>query len=273
MSRQNSVDDVSHEILIYGLAGVAILVLVGPVLVVLITSLTDSQSLKFPPQGFSFQWYEKLFDSSESRQIHRAAFNTLEVACWAAGGAALFGTCAALGIASSRSRWSRAADTLFMSPLILPGIAFGLAALMFFSLLGVRPSLNLIIVGHFVMIVPFVLRTTLASLTQLDPSLIECSASLGATRLYTFRRITLPVIFPGIAAGTFMAFMASVDNVPVSLFWSGPKNDMLPIRLWGMMESTLDVRVAAVSGVLIISVLVLMSLMERMTGLSQRIKG
>jgi putative spermidine/putrescine transport system permease protein len=160
-----------------------------------------------------------------------------------------------------------------MSPLILPGIAFGLAALMYFSLLGIRPSLALIVIGHFVMIVPFVLRTTLASLTQLDPSLIECSASLGATRLYTFRRITLPVIMPGIAAGTFMAFMASVDNVPVSLFLSGPKSDMLPIRLWGMMESTLDVRVAAVSGVLIISVLILMLLMERLTGLSQRIKG
>ena len=83
----------------------------------------------------------------------------------------------------------------------------------------------------------------------------------------------MPVIFPGIAAGTFMAFMASVDNVPVSLFLSGPKSDMLPIRLWGMMESTLDVRVAAVSGVLIISVLILMLLMERLTGLSQRIKG
>jgi putative spermidine/putrescine transport system permease protein len=273
MSRQNSVGDVTHEIVIRGLAGLAILVLLGPVVVVLITSFTDSQSLKFPPRGFSFQWYEKLFDPSESRQIHRAAFNTLEVAAWAAGAAALIGTCAALGITAARSNWSKVADSFFMSPLILPGIAFGLAALMYFSLLGIRPSLTLIMIGHFVMIVPFVLRTTMASLTQLDPSLIECSASLGATRLYTFRRITLPVIMPGIAAGTFMAFMASVDNVPVSLFLSGPKSDMLPIRLWGMMESTLDVRVAAVSGVLIISVLILMLLMERLTGLSQRIKG
>lgn len=273
MSRHNSVSDVSHGVVIYGLAGLAILVLLGPVVVVLITSLTDNQSLKFPPQGFSFQWYEKLFDPSQSRQIHRAASNTLQVALWAASAAALFGTCAALGLAATRSRWSRVGDTFFMLPLILPGIAFGLAALMYFSLLGLRPSLTLIIVGHAVMIVPFVLRTTLASLTQLDPSLTECSASLGATRLYTFRRITLPVIFPGIAAGTFMAFMASVDNVPVSLFLSGPKSDMLPIRLWGMMESTLDVRVAAVSGVLIISVLILMLVMERLTGLSQRIKG
>ena len=104
MSRHNSVGDVSHELVIYGLAALAILVLLGPVVVVLITSFTDNQSLKFPPQGFSLQWYEKLFDPSESRQIHRAAFNTLEVACWAAGAAALLGTCAAIGIVLSVAR-------------------------------------------------------------------------------------------------------------------------------------------------------------------------
>ena len=63
--------------------------------------------------------------------------------------------------------------------------------------------------------------------------------------------MTLPLIAPGIAAGAFLAFMASIDNVPVSLFLSNARTDMLPIRMWGMMESTLDVRVAAVSGVLI----------------------
>lgn len=273
MSRRNSVGDISHSVVIGGLAAFAILILVGPVVVVLITSLTDSPTLRFPPAGFSLQWYEKLFDPVASRQIHRAAFNSLEVALWAAAAAAVFGTCAALGLAAARSRSARTLDAVFMSPLILPGIAFGLAALMYFSFLGLRPSLVLMIVGHSIMIVPFVLRTTGASLMQLDPSLSECAASLGSSRLYTFRRITLPIILPGIAAGTFMAFMASIDNVPVSLFLSGPRSDMLPIRLWGMMESTLDVRVAAVSGVLIVSVLVLMLLMERTTGLTKRLKG
>jgi hypothetical protein len=98
---------------------------------------------------------------------------------------------------------------------------------------------------------PFILRTTTASLSQLDPALLDSSQSLGASWLYTLRRVTLPLIAPGIAAGAFLAFMASIDNVPVSLFLSNARTDTLPIRMWGMMESTLDVRVAAVSGVLI----------------------
>ena len=97
--------------------------------------------------------------------------------------------------------------------------------------------------------------------------------SLGAGPVLTFRRVTLPLIAPGIAAGAFLAFMASVDNVPVSLFLSSARTDMLPIRMWGMMESTLDVRVAAVSGTLILVAFLLMLVMERLTGLTRRMRG
>ena len=98
------------------------------------------------------------------------------------------------------------------------------------------------------------------------------SQSLGASWLYTLRRVTLPLIAPGIAAGAFLAFMASIDNVPVSLFLSNARTDTLPIRMWGMMESTLDVRVAAVSGVLITAAFLLMLLMEWTVGLTRRMR-
>ena len=272
MTRRQSFGDISYTLVIGALATLALLIMVGPVLIVLITSLTDNRSLKFPPTGLSFQWYEQLFDAAKSRQIHRAAGNSLEVAAWATAGAALFGTAAALALARTRARWARVMDTVFMSPMILPGLAFGLAALMYFTLMGFRPSLNLIMIGHAMVIVPFVLRTASASLSQLEPALLESSASLGASWFYTLRRVTLPIILPGIVAGAFLAFMASMDNVPISLFLSGPRADMLPIRMWGMMESTLDVRVAAVSGVLIATVLCLMLLMERLVGLTRRMR-
>jgi putative spermidine/putrescine transport system permease protein len=118
-----------------------------------------------------------------------------------------------------------------------------------------------------------VFRTTVASFTQLDPVLLESSASLGANRFYTFRRVTLPLIAPGVVAGAFLAFVASLDNVPVSLFLSNARTDMLPIRMWGMIESTLDVRVAAISAVLIVSVVVLTLVMERLVGLTRRTGG
>ena len=98
------------------------------------------------------------------------------------------------------------------------------------------------------------------------------AASLGASRLFTFRRVTLPLIRPGILAGAFIAFMSSFDNVPVSLFLRDARTDMLPIRMWQDLEGKLDVTIAAVSGVLIVVTLVLMMVMERIAGLSRRLR-
>lgn len=261
----------SYRLVIGGLATVALAVLVLPVVVVLVTSFTDSLSLKFPPAAYSLRWYRALFDLEKSAQIHAAAWNSLIVAVSSTTISATLGTLAALSIARRRTWWAQALDALFMSPLILPTLAFGLSSLMFFTMIGVRLSLLTIVLGHVAVITPFILRTTIASLSQLDPGLLDTSASLGAGPLYTFRRVTLPVIRPGILAGAFLAFMASVDNVSVSLFLSNPETDVLPIRMWSMLESTLDVRTAAVSGVLIATTAVFVFVMDRAAGLTRRL--
>jgi putative spermidine/putrescine transport system permease protein len=271
LGRRMTLAEISYRLVIGGIAGIAIVILLGPILVVLITSLTTAPSLKFPPPGLSFQWYEALFDPVRSRQLHTAAGNTLWVAVGATAMVSVLGVAVAAGLAGKRGAWARVLENGFLGPLLLPTLAYGFAALMFSSLLGFRPSLPLLVLGHAVVIAPFVFRTTMASLDQLDTSLLESSASLGAGRFTTFRRITLPLIAPSIAAGAFLSFIASIGNVPVSLSLSNARIDMLPIRMWGMMESTLDVRVAAASGVLITSVIVLVVIMERLVGLSRRL--
>ncbi len=270
--RTQRAGDLGYSAVVGILAGLGFLILVGPVVIVLLTSFTEGRSIKFPPSGLSLQWYQLLFDPVRSAPIQRAALNSLAVAAVTMLAATLLATLASVALARRSGRWVRALDTFFMSPMILPMLAYGLAALMYFTLLGFRPSLLLIMLGHLVVVAPLVLRTTSASMSQLDPALLESSASLGGGWFYTFRRVTLPVIAPGIAAGAFLAFVASLDNVPVSLFLAGPRSDMLPIRMWGMMESTLDVRVAAVSGVLIATVLALMLVMERVAGLTRRLR-
>ena len=272
MGRRQSVGDISYGLVIGTLALLAVTIIVAPVVIVLLTSFTNGQAIKFPPQGLSLRWYEQLFDASKSSQIHKTAGNSLIIAAWSTGIGVVLGTMASLGIALNRRRLARVADSFFMSPLVLPGMTFGLAALVYFSLLGFRPSINLMIAGHLIVTMPFILRTTAASLSQLDPALLDSSQSLGASWFYTLRRITLPLIAPGIAAGAFLAFMASIDNVPVSLFLSNARTDTLPIRMWGMMESTLDVRVAAVSGVLITAAFLLMLVMEWTVGLTRRMR-
>jgi len=107
----------------------------------------------------------------------------------------------------------------------------------------------------------------------MDPALLESSASLGAQRLYTFRRVTWPLIRPGVLAGAFIAFMSSFDNVPVSLFLRDARTDMLPTRMWQDLEGRLDVTIAALSGVIILFTLAMMIIMERATGLSRRLRS
>ena len=197
---------------------------------------------------------------------------SLKIAFWTTFLSVVLGVMASLAIARSQTLSARVLDSLFMSPLVLPALAFGLSALMLFSLVGLPISPLTLIIGHTIVCVPYVIRTTVAALAQLDTALLESSASLGASRLHTFRRITLPLIRPGIMAGAFIAFMSSFDNVPVSLFLRDARTDMLPIRMWQDLEGKLDVTIAAVSGVMIMITIAALLVMERLTGLSRRLR-
>ena len=253
------------------LAGCAIVILVGPVVIALITSFTSSAALKFPPPSFSLRWYAALLDPALSTHIHQAALNSVTVAASATLIAVCLAVPAALALRDAAPRRAAFLDTILMSPMVLPLLAYGLAALIFFSWMSFRPSLATLIVGHAIVITPLVLRTTTATLTQLDRALWESSESLGASAFFTFRRTTLPLIAPGICAGAFLAFVLSFDNVPVSIFLSSARTDMLPVRMWGMMETSLDVRVAAISGTLIVVTIASTLLMERLVGITRRL--
>lgn len=258
----------SFRFVMVGIALLALVLLAAPTVVVLVVSFTNGFSLRFPPPGFSLRWYVELWNAW---QLQFALINSLKVALWTTVLSVVLGVAAALGIARSERLTAKVLDSLFMSPLVLPALAFGLSALMFFSLIGLPVSPLTLILGHTVVSVPYVVRNTVAALAQLNPSLLEASASLGGSRLYTFRRITLPLIRPGILAGGFICFMASFDNVPVSLFLRDAATDMLPIRMWQDLEGKLDVTIAALSGVLIVFTIALILVMERVAGLSKRL--
>jgi putative spermidine/putrescine transport system permease protein len=270
MARRSDLPSVLFTGSLNALAALTLLLLLAPTLVVIIVSFTNGFSLKFPPPGYSLRWYEELMNAS---QLHFAAINSLKVATATTLLSVLLGVSAALAIARSPSAKARVLDSLFMSPLVLPALAFGFAALMTFSAVGWTVSTTTLVIGHTVVCVPYVIRTTMAALAQMDPALLESSASLGAQRLYTFRRVTWPLIRPGVLAGAFIAFMSSFDNVPVSLFLRDARTDMLPIRMWQDLEGRLDVTIAALSGLIIVFTLIMMIVMERATGLSRRLRG
>lgn len=252
------------------LAALSILLLMAPTVVVVITSFTSGFSLKFPPPGWSTRWYQALW--TESPEIVDAFVLSLKIASLATAASIVLAVAAALAIARRREPWARLVESLFLSPLMLPTLALGLALLMLFNLAGTGLSFWTLVLGHIAITAPYVFRTTTASLVQLDASLLESARSLGASSVYAFRTVTLPLILRGVLAGAFIGFMYSFDNVAVSLFLSDARSEVLPIRMWHLIESSLDVRAAAVSGVLILATLLLMVVMERVAGISRHLR-
>ncbi|PIG92529.1 ABC transporter permease [Gloeocapsopsis sp. IPPAS B-1203] len=262
----DKLDRLSFNWVMWGIAIFSLFVLTLPTLIVLIASFSSAQTLRFPPTGFSLQWYVALFNYPE---LWSAAITSFQAALWTTLICIVLGVCASLAMAGSRARWVAAMDALVMSPLALPGIAVGLGILTYFSLLGIRLSLITLVISHVVICIPYLIRTTLASLIQLGTSLREASTVLGASPVYTFFHVTLPLVKQGVITGAFMAFLTSFDNITVSLFLSDARTEVLPIRMWSMIENDLDVRAAAISGILIVITALLMILMERVSGLSK----
>jgi len=257
--------------IVFGVLGVlAGVLLLAPTVVVLITSFTSGFSLKFPPPGYSPRWYAALWN--DSPELISAFVLSLELAAIATSVSVVLAVAAALALARRKEAWARALEAMLLSPLMLPALAIGLSLLMLFNLAGTGLSFWTLVIGHVAITTPYILRTTSASLLQMDGSLLECAHSLGARPVYVFRTVTLPLIARGIAAGAFIGFMYSFDNVAVSLFLSDARSDVLPIRMWQIIESNLDVRAAAVSGVLIAATLVMMVVMERVAGISKQFR-
>ena len=266
MNWRYELDRWSFRTVFFLIATTGMFFLIFPTIVVLITSLTASEVLQFPPKEYSLRWYWELKDAV---QIRDATVNSFLVATATTVGAIVLGVAGALAIARSNANWAKGADMVFMSPLLLPQLAYGFAALMMFSMTGARLSIWILILGHIAVCVPFVVRTTIAALAQLSNSLLESSYSLGAGKFYTFRRVTYPLIKPGVMAGAFIAFMSSFDNVPVSLFLTDPQIEVLPIHLWQIINNELDARAASTAGVLIIITVFLLVAMERVSGVTR----
>ena len=214
-------------------------------------SFTSGQTLKYPPQGFSLRWYEALLDPVRSATEQTAAWNSLKIAGLAVLGALLFAVPATIGMTRMKRRSVSTIEPLLLAPLVLPSLVYGLAALIVANFIGFQPSLWLTVIGHVVVFGPLMYRAASVVAQGINPSLAEASTTMGASWFMTLRRVTLPLLLPGILAGAFLVFIQSLDNVSVSLFLADAKTTVLPLRMFALIEESLDVRVAAISGILI----------------------
>jgi putative spermidine/putrescine transport system permease protein len=261
------VDRWSFRLVAGALAIAGLVMLVAPSLVVILASFTAGYSLRFPPAGLSLRWYQALLFASP--EIVTAFWLSVKLAASATAIGTVLGVGAALALARRRAGWARAVEAVFLSPLTIPSLALGLGILMLFNLASEGLSFGSLLAGHIALCAPFVLFTTAASYAQVDPAWLDSSLCLGGSAWFTFRRVVLPTILPGILSGAFLAFMTSFDNVALSLFLSDGRSEVLPIRLWHIIEDSLDVRAAAASGLLIAFTLVALLAFERFSIVSK----
>lgn len=254
---------------IWGASALALVYLLLPTLIIVGASFTSTDFIAFPPEGLSLRWFTKLW---ELEAVRLAAARSLGIAAAATAVAVVLGVAAAFPLVRGRFPGREALNALLMSPLVLPSLVYGLAALIFVSALGIQLSLTVLVLSHVAIIVPYVIRTAAASLALLDPQLEDAARSLGANVWRTFLHVVLPNLLPGIATGAAFAFISSFDNLTVSLFLAGPRVETLPIRLFAMIEFDLDPSVAAISTVLVLITLAVVLVAHRAVGLTRIVR-
>ena len=149
-------------------------------------------------------------------------------------------------------------DSLLYIPIFIPEIVLGIALLAFFTAINMPMGLLTLIIAHVTFCVPFVVITVRARLSGYDMSIEEASMDLGANQWRTFRRVTLPIIAPGVASGAMLALTISLDDVIVSFFTSGPDDMTLPIKIFGMVRKGVSPDVNALSTVMILATILIM---------------
>jgi putative spermidine/putrescine transport system permease protein len=243
---------------------VTIVFMLGPLIVVIGASLSAGGYLVFPPQGLSFKWYGVVL---ESDAYLRAAILSLEVASAVTLISVGVGTAAAVALSRFRFPGTELLQALFLSPLILPTILFGIGMLMMFSRYFDGPSIWALVTGHVVITIPYVVRTVSAVMVGIDPATEEAARTMGARWWQRYLYVLLPQCGAGIAAGAFFAFNISFDDAVVAIFLRGPDTETLPIKIYTELEFTTDPSVAAVSTLLILITVCMIIAVERLLGL------
>lgn len=223
--------------------------LVLPSLIVVPMSFNADDFLRFPPQGYSTVWYKTFFGSHEWLQ---ATFNSALVAVLTTIMATILGTLAAYGLVRGRVPFRNIFVIILLTPMIVPSIVTAVALYLSYAPLRLVGTVAGMVIAHTILVLPLVVLNVAAVMQRMDWSVERAARSLGASALRAFFSVTLPLIWPGIAAGATFAFIISFEEVVVSNYMYGSRIETLPIRMWSGLRLELNPVVAAVSTILIV---------------------
>ncbi|ATA19081.1 putative spermidine/putrescine transport system permease protein [Gibbsiella quercinecans] len=246
-----------------------LLFLIVPVLIIVPLSFNSGSFLSYPLAGFSLRWYSSFFNSPE---WIGALGNSLMVAPLATLLATVLGVLASMGLAHTEFRGKNLAMAIIISPMVAPVVIVAVGMFFFFARLSLLNSYLGLVLAHALLGVPFVVITVTAVLKSYDTTLSRAAASLGANPFLVFRKITLPLIAPGVFSGALFAFAASFDEVVVTLFLASPRQRTLPIQMFAGIRENLDPTIAAAATLMIGASLLLLIVMEMLRRRGERMR-
>ena len=240
--------------------------LVLPAVIIVAAAFTQGDTLRFPPEGFSFRWFKAALDSEP---FMRSLWTSARLACFATALSLALGFGAAFAIDRYQFRGREAFRTLTLSPLVVPMVVLGLGLLQFLTWLRLNQTLLGLLAGHVLITFPYVVRTLGASLVLFDRNLEQAAANLRASPWRVMRCITLPLLTPALVSATVFAFVTSFGNITLSVFLGTSGVITLPVQIFTYIEQSYDPVLAAVSALVIVATLFAIVVIEKLVGVEK----
>jgi ABC-type spermidine/putrescine transport system permease subunit II len=219
--------------------------LVAPIFIAASTSFTAESFIKFPPDGFSLQWYESYLSDPRWRA---AIVNTVIVGLICSVLATLVGTVTAYGISRIKHRaWRDAVFVLFMTPLVIPYMALAMSLYPIYATMGLIGTRAGVAIAQAVVAIPYVVLAVTSTIRRKDQSLEQAARTLGASPVKAFLHVVLPLLRPGIAGGAVLAFIISFDDVVMPIFLGGISAGTIPKAMLDSLYGVSDPTVMAVA--------------------------
>ncbi len=253
------------RVLCYGV----LLFLILPILIIVPISFSSGNMLAFPLPGFSLRWYETIATTPAWLD---AARNSLIIGISSTILSMILGTTAAIGLARARFRFKPLLVGLVVSPILIPIVITAVGMYFFLVKIGLVGTYPGLILAHTALSVPFVVVTVMATLDGFDMNLIRAAAGLGAPPLTAFRRVMLPIIFPGVASGGLFAFAASFDEIVVTYFLAAPEQRTIPRQIFSGVREYVSPGIAAAATLLIVISALLLTTVELLRRRSERLR-
>jgi putative spermidine/putrescine transport system permease protein len=238
--------------------------MLSPLVLIVWMSFTPKEYFALPIHEFTLRWYRAIFEHSG---FPAAFLLSVRLAFISAIIATVLSFLAGYAILRVKFHGQAVLSAFFMSPLVIPAVVFGIAALQFLNWVGLYNTFFSLVAAHVIVILPFAIRAIDAALLEVPLELEWIAMNLGASRLRAIWKVTLPLAMRGVVAGFVFAFIISFDEVTVTIFATGPAYQTLPIRIYNYLSDQVDPMVAAVSALLILMSLVLVFLLDRLGGL------